>query len=152
MCSRLRLLAIVSVAVVCAACAPITVRSYVERGANISAYRTYNWQPVGARSTGDPRLDNNRFFYDRIQSAVDAQLTGKGYEKTTSPDVLVLYHANIEPDGTLLIDLVDARSDRLLWRGWATGGFDAAVDDQSWMEKRIDETVGRILKRLPHRL
>lgn len=150
--SRLRLAALVSLTIACAACAPMTVRSYVERGADISAYRTYNWQPVAARSTGDPRLDNNRFFHDRIRSAVDAQLTSKGYEKTASPDVLVLYHANVEPDGTLLIDLVDARSDRLLWRGWATGGLDAAIDDQSWMERRIDEAVARILKPLPHRL
>ena len=51
--------------------------------------------------------------------------------------------------GTLFIDLVDRRTNRLVWRGWAAGSIEGLIDDQAWLEKRIDETVARIMLRLP---
>jgi hypothetical protein len=47
---------------------------------------------------------------------------------------------------------VDPRSNRLIWRGWAEGSFEGVIDNQEWLEKRIDETVARIMDRLPARL
>ena len=47
------------------------------------------------------------------------------------------------------IDLVDRRTNRLVWRGWAAGSIEGLIDDQAWLEKRIDETVARIMLRLP---
>jgi hypothetical protein len=51
--------------------------------------------------------------------------------------------------GTLFIDFIDTRTNRLAWRGWAEGSVDGVIDDQRWMEKVIDETVAKILARLP---
>ena len=53
--------------------------------------------------------------------------------------------------GTLVIDLVDAHTDTLLWRGWAKGSIDGVIDNQQWMEQRIDEAVARIMRALPSR-
>ncbi len=53
--------------------------------------------------------------------------------------------------GTLLIDMVDTRTNTLLWRGWAEGSMDPFVDNQDWMEKRVDLAVARILEKLPAR-
>ena len=36
--------------------------------------------------------------------------------------------------GTLLIDLVDARTQQLVWRGWAEAVFDDVIDNQRSME------------------
>jgi hypothetical protein len=97
----------------------------------------------------------------------------RGFEKTTSgsPELLVHYHANVEqridltdtdqyqpcPDcrpfiydaGTLLVDLVDARTSRLLWRGWSEGNVSGVVDNQRRLEERIDADVGKIFKQRP---
>jgi hypothetical protein len=127
-------------------------------------------------STGDPRLDNNRFFDERVRSQVEKELAKRGYEIITSgaADLVVHYHANVaqtidvrEIDegfrscenedcqprvfdkGTLFVDLFDARTKTLVWRGWAQGSIDGVIDDQAWMEERIDEAVARILQRLP---
>ena len=54
--------------------------------------------------------------------------------------------------GTLMIDLVDTRTNKLVWRGWAEGSIEGAIDNQDWMERRIGEAVGRIMERLPHNL
>jgi hypothetical protein len=174
---RLAFAAAVSAMVGLAACASMNVSSYVQRGMQISEYRTYNWGPADSFSTGDPRLDNNRFFQDRVQAEVDRQLAGRGFEQIASgtPDLLLHYHASVtqqvEPNaidrkygycdtcepyvydaGTLVIDLVDARTNKLVWRGWAEGSIDGAVDNQGSMEQRIDRAVARILEQLPRNL
>lgn len=158
-----------------AACAAITVRSYSERGFDVGRYRTYAWGPADSHGTGDPRLDNNEFFEARVRQQVERQLTLRGFEKTAAPpDLLVHYHASFSqkmdlaevdrqyspcpPDdcrpfvydaGTLVVDLVDARAKTLLWRGWAEGSMEGAIDNQPWLEARVDDAVARILRRLP---
>jgi uncharacterized protein DUF4136 len=169
--SPIRLAGSLILALVLTGCASTEVRSYVASGVDLRQHHTYNWAPVDARPTGDPRLDNNRFFQERVQAAVDEQLANRGFEKADSPDLIVRYRANViqdidgrkgehtgeceecEPEvydqGTLFIDLVDAQTDRLVWRGWAKGTVDGVIDDQTWMEQRIDEAVARIMRELP---
>ena len=36
-----------------------------------------------------------------------------------------------------------------VWRGWAEGSIEGAIDDQQWMENRIDRAVTQILAKLP---
>jgi len=154
--------------------ASMNISSFVERGTDVRQYRTYSWGPADLQATGDPRLDNNEFFQERIRAAIEQQLDGRGFEKTAADasDLLIHYHANVEQlvnangldepyascedcepyvydAGTIVVDLVDARTHRLVWRGWAEGSIDGVVDDQAWMEKRVDEAVARIMARLP---
>jgi hypothetical protein len=170
------LAAVTLIAMVLNGCATGRVNSYLERGADFRQYRTYAWGPADAFSTGDPRLDNNRFFSERVEKAVDQQLASRGFERRESgaADVLIHMHARIdqriESDaidreyarcdvsdcrpfvyeaGTLLLDFIDTRTNQLAWRGWAEGGFDGAIDNQDWMEARIDDAVAKILARLP---
>ena len=172
---RIGLAGLITFALALTSCASSEVRSYVAPGVNLREHRTYNWVGDDIRSTGDPRLDNNRFFQERVQAAVEKQLSDRGFDKTAAPELLIRYRATVKQDvyisrpesvdvscdgcrpevydaGTLLIDLVDARTKRLLWRGWAEGSIDGVIDDQKWMEQRIDETVARILKTLPQRM
>jgi hypothetical protein len=164
------------VALALTGCATLRVNSYLERGADFSRYRSYAWAERDAFATGDPRLDNNRFFTQRIEEAVDMQLTARGFEKTSvsGADVLLHIHARMtqrvhtadfdrvdgrcidnecRPEvydaGTLMLDLMDRRTNRLAWRGWAERSFETVVDDQKWMEATIDKTVAKILAQLP---
>jgi hypothetical protein len=157
-------------------CAPVRINSYVVRGLDFQQYRTYAWGPSDAFSTGDPRLDNNRIVSERVAKSVDQQLASRGFEKRESgvADVLIHMHVRldqrIESDaidreyarcevsdcrpyvydaGTLLLDFIDTRTNQLAWRGWAEGGFDGVIDNQDWMEARIDDAVAKILARLP---
>jgi hypothetical protein len=115
-----------------------------------------------------------------VQVDVEKELAIRGFEKTTSgrPDLLIRYHASVRQrlevnsstglnngdcrtddcrpyvydKGALVLDLVDARTNSLVWRGWAEGSVEGTIDNQEWMEQKIDQVVGRILERLPHRL
>lgn len=160
-----------------AGCATMNVSSFVERGVDVTSYRTYDWAPVERLATGDPRLDNNPFFQERLQGAVDQQLAARGLERTTSAtaDLIIHYHASVSQAvdvgsidrtygycsdctpsvyeaGTILIDFVDARTNTLVWRGWAEGSIDGAIDNQEWMEQTVDEAVARILETFPRPL
>jgi hypothetical protein len=159
-------------------CASLTVSSYVERGADLGKYHTYAWGPADTASTGDPRLDSNPFFDTRVRGQVEAQLNKKGFERTKgSPDLLVHYHASVTQQidtrnidrnytscqqadckpfvfeaGTLFVDLVDPRTNALVWRGWAEGSVEGLIDRQEWIESHVDNAVRKILQRLPNGL
>jgi hypothetical protein len=163
------------VAAVTVACAPLTVTSFTERGVQVSRYRTYDWGMVDTSVPGDPRLDNNSFFHDYLRGAIDRHLRARGYEQTAlTPDLRVHYHASAtqriyisgsEPtrerctecsvqvydEGTVLIDLVDARTGALVWRGGAQTDIAGAVADQTRLERTIERAVARILNTLPPR-
>ena len=160
-----------------AGCAAMTVSSHLERNVVFSDYATYDWGPRDALPTGDPRLDNNPFFRDYVEGAIERMLAARGYERATgiAADVLVHYHAsvtdrvdvnsvdmshgycyaNCEPrviqyrEGTLIIDLVDRRTNKVVWRGWAQATMDGVIDDQDRLEQHVDEGVGKMMRLLP---
>ena len=69
--TRLTLATVILTTLTITACATMQVNSYVEGGADVTRYRTYEWAPPDTQATGDPRLDNNEFFRGRIQSQED---------------------------------------------------------------------------------
>lgn len=176
----LRLITLAALALTAVQCAASTMRvsSHVDRGIDFSGYQTFDWGPADALPTGDARLDQNPFFKDQVQGAVEKQLARKGIALVTSgtPDLLIHYHANISeridpnrvdrtygycargecpPDaavyeaGTLVLDIIDARTNTLLWRGWAQNSVEDMLNDPDVMAQTILEAVTRMLERLP---
>src|SRR5436190_6808745 len=78
-------------------CASMNVSSHIEHNADFTDYLTYDWGPPDNLPVGDPRLDNNPFFNDYLQGAIEKKLAAKGYERAVTglPDLLVHYHANV---------------------------------------------------------
>jgi hypothetical protein len=160
-------------------CAPIHVSSFVERGVDFAQFHTYDWGPATALSTGDPRLDSNPFFHDYFRGAVEKRLVVRGLHKSASatPDVLIHYHASMsqsfavsgvdreygtcgdgddcEPRvteyeaGTLVLDLMDTRTNRVVWRSSVQQSVDGLIDNQEWMEEYVDKAVARMMERFP---
>ena len=173
----LRSALIASVLALSACAATMTVSSHVERGLNLAHYRSFAWGPADALPTGDPRLDQNPFFKDHVQGAVEKQLAQRGLSVTTGDaDLLIHYHANItrrlDPNqadraygycgtgdcpqaqidyeaGTLVLDIIDTRSNRLIWRGWAQRSVEDVLNDPDRMARTIEQAVIRMLQRLP---
>ncbi|MGE3277081.1 MAG: DUF4136 domain-containing protein [Vicinamibacterales bacterium] len=163
-----------------AACAPaMQVSSHVDRERDFSHYQTFNWGAADPLPTGDPRLEEDPLFRDRVQGAIERQLRRRGLTLVSSaPDLLIHFHASITEDlqvapdatrdrygacygagcgtdligtekGTLVIDLVDASTDTLVWRGWARDSVADLLDDPDKMAATIDEAVTRMFERLP---
>jgi hypothetical protein len=158
-----------------AGCAAMTVGSHIESAAGFSEYQTFAWGPRDALPTGDPRLDANIFFRDHVEGAIEKQLVKRGLRQVVSnpADLRVHYHANVrqridveatdreygcaagtrEPhvvefeEGTLVVDVIDARTNRLVWRGWAQDSVN--VDDSNRLHRQIDQAVPRMFMQFP---
>jgi len=130
-------------------------------GAPFTGYRTYAW----VEGTPAPNPLNE----DRLHIEVDARLAQKGLRmNTTNPDVIVVTHvttkerqellvsglgygpwwgggystANVETyiDGTLVVDLYDAKTKKMVWRGVATAtASDKPTKNISKMNKALDK-------------
>ena len=157
----------------------MSVSSHVDRSVDFARYRTYNWGPADALPTGDSRLDKSPFFKDHMEGEVEKQLAAKGFKGPTSrkPDLLIHYHASInqrlnanlvdrgygycENDcgdlaneyeaGTLMLDIVDARTKKMIWRGWVQDSMEGVIDHPDRLQKKIHEAVARIIAQLPPR-
>jgi hypothetical protein len=160
-----------------AGCAPITVSAHIERGVSFAGYETYDWGPAANFPVGDPRLDNNSFFVDYLMGAIEKGMAAKGYAHSAGapPDLLIHYHASVtqkvdvyttemkqgatiegyEPrmtqyeQGTIVVDIVDASTGQLLWRGWSQGVLDGVIDNQARLERQVEDGVARLMALLP---
>jgi hypothetical protein len=163
------------------ACATLSVSSHVERSVNFAQFNTYDWGPADALPTGDPRLDNNPYFHDYFQGAVEKELAGKGFQRPAGapPHLVIHYHANVSrrfsvsgvdrefgpctgdncqtllneyEAGTLILDVVDARTNRVVWRGWAQQRADRLLEDQDSMREYVTRSVVAMMARFPRSL
>lgn len=148
------------------ACSGLQVTAERSWDAEFAAYRTYAW------SQGSPARDPT--IESHIRDAVEVELPFKGLkkvEKEGSPDLYVSTYASVEdekvidhwgyevrtggtdsspvsvlalPMGTLVIDLVEARTDKLVWRGQARRAVDRQVS-----EVALRKVVREIFRRYP---
>ena len=51
--------------------------------------------------------------------------------------------------GTLILDVVDRRTNRVVWRGWAQESFDGVIDNSDRLERVITRAVAQMLARFP---
>ena len=146
----------------------MTVATDYDKAANFAPLKTYSWR------TGTPLA--NQLQSQRVINAVDAQLKAKGLTRVDSGgDVTVTYHAAADTQmdvqsfssgghyscwggcststtvtnvtvGTLIVDLVDPKEDKMLWRGSAT---DTVSDNPAENEKKINDGVKRMFENFP---
>jgi len=48
-----------------------------------------------------------------------------------------------------VIDLIDVRTGRLVWRGWAQDSVEGVLDNQDRLARKIEQAVRLMLARLP---
>jgi hypothetical protein len=154
------------------------VSSHVERGVDFVRFATYDWGPPDALPVTDERLSQNPYFVDDVHGAIDSELSRHGLVRATSEraDLLVHYHAAVtgrvevatrpgpyrdcvgedcQPRvtgynaGTLVIDIMDASTRQLVWRGWAEHRLEDMLDDPVLVKRRVQEAVHRIFETYP---
>jgi hypothetical protein len=160
-------------------CATLRVSSHTDRGLVWSRYSTFDWGTADALPAGDPRLDKDPFFQDHVEGAIEKAMAAHGFARSAPgarPDVVVHYHAHVSERldvdqidrgngycatadcqprisryeaGTLVVDVVDAASNVLIWRGWAQGSLDGVLGDRNRLRRRIDDSVRQMFETLP---
>jgi len=134
--------------------------------ADFSTYRTFAWR--------DGKPAEIAKAQGWIVSAVERELVARGLEKLDAgPDLYVMTFALVDKHtldeladlttwefwtgvksvraadvgaGTLVVDLVDAHSEQIVWRGLATGAVSGNVEKN---RKKIDKLVRKLFETLP---
>lgn len=168
--------ALIAAGLVLAGCAPVSVGAHQARDVRFASYHTFTWAPADALPIGDPRLDGNPFFADYLEGAVERHFREHGITLADVPadaDLLVHYHAAVtqrvdtsrwhdtgqsgyqEPQivtydrSTIVLDVIDMRTDQLVWRGWAQDDLQTLVNDPDALKRHIEESVMLMFERLP---
>ena len=143
-----------------------SIQTDYDRSFDFSRLKTYDFAEQ-TRRPNDP-LAANSMNDRRVRAALDSQLVAHGYTRDTSgkPDFLVAYHAGTRnqvdvrewgygpgrwrdrridvtrsTEGTLLVDVVDAASKQLVWRGTATGTIEPKDAD-----KKVKKAVAKLME------
>jgi hypothetical protein len=141
-------------------------------GVDFSKYHTYKWVTI----PGGEQL--NQIQDAEIKQAVDAQLSGKGFTKTTenNADIYVGYQASVSQEkewnafgdgggwrwgggmasvtsstiavGTLGLDFYDPSAKQLVWRGEATKTLNPSKNEEK-NQKNLDKAMEKLLKNFP---
>jgi hypothetical protein len=135
-------------------------------------------QPASVVGDAEAAQQSNTLLDQRIKYAVNEQLGKEGLSiDTENPDLLVAYHTGVQnkvdvtdwgytygsyyygyprrditvtqyQQGTLIVDLIGAKSMELVWRGSAQ----ATLQDNpspEYVEKRINQAVGMMFQKYP---
>jgi hypothetical protein len=140
----------------------------LDPAAPFATYKTYAW------IAGTPAP--NALSEQRLHAAVDARLAGEGLAvNTTAPDVIVATHvttkerqeliangfgygpwgfgggfggATVETfvEGTLIVDLYDAKTKKMVWRGVATA---TASDKPTKNTEKMNKALDKMFEKFP---
>lgn len=173
-----RLAAWLAAALTAGCATTMTASSHVRRGLDLSQYRTFDWGPRDELPAGDPRLDKDTFFMDQVHGAIERALAERQFalSSASAPDLLIHVHANVDKKidvnqteqahghcqihdchdwviayeaGTLVVDVVDARTNQLIWRGWAQDSVTEKINDRTEMAALLEKKVREIMARFP---
>ena len=150
-----------------------------DKSIKISNYKTFGWldvKGIEGKNT-DPRY-YNELTDKRIKIAVDREMTAKGFSTMhTGAQLEMHYHIIVENktgiiseptnlingdywikkqastyqyrEGTLIIDIMDVKTNQLVWRGSGTDVITVEITKDP--EVAINKTVKEILKKFPNR-
>ena len=139
-------------------------------GVDFSKYHTYKWVTIQGASYPNQILDT------QIKNSIDSQLSAKGLTKTDSEkaDLYVGYQASIDQErqwnaygmggglrwgggmataqsstigiGTLVLDMVDASQNKLVFQGTSTQSISSRPERNS---RKLTKAVNEIFERYP---
>ena len=140
-----------------------TVKSDHDAAFDFTRPKTFTWL------TKD--FPQHPFAHARIVKAVETQLTAKGMQGVPEGgDLKVAYHVVVGQrtqitdwgygprwgghsidvhqytEGTVVVDLIDAAQDQLVWRGSAT---DVLSNNAETNEKRLNKAMAKLFKKFP---
>jgi hypothetical protein len=164
-------IALVFTLLVCTLTPAQDVSSNSMPGTDFSKYHTYKWVTIEGATQPNQILDA------QIKASIDSQLATKGLTKTDSDkaDLYIGYQASIDQEkqwnaygtgglrwgggmgtatqsvisnGTLVLDMYDPSTKKLVWTGRVTKTLDPGANQQK-KQKNLDKAMQKLLKNYP---
>ena len=157
-------------------CSRTRIKQDYNEGFDFSRLKTFSWleQPEKPFEYLTNPIANRQQLDKQIKEAVNRELERRGYLRTfENPDFSVTYHLRVQDkiyshdqsyrtdyrtdksvqfsykEGTLVLDLVDAKTSELLWRGSASRIVSQGEPDLENTHEKIKTAVKRLLESFP---
>ena len=166
----LKFLSVFFLVIILASCSSVRVNADYDKKANFTNYKTFAYLKSGIDKVEISDLDKKR-----ILNSIEEVMISKGFTKSENPDILIsiftkerervdvyqnygfgwgwnpywgMGYTNVmtSPEGTLFIDIIDAKTKELVWQGEGSGYL---TKDTEKKDARIKEFVSRILEQYP---
>ena len=142
-------------------------------------FKTYGWmEGPSATDDPTSAVPQTSLLDQRIHKSVEYEMEQRGITAGDDPDLLVVYHIGTQEkiqvtdwgynysdyywgyggrqidvhqftEGSLVIDLIDAETKKLVWRGTGTGVVDKTQRTPEEMQDRVDNIINKIMKSFP---
>lgn len=162
-----------------AACSvPMRAGADFDPAVELGGALTFAWDEPDPLPTGDARLDANPLFEGRVHTAVERELGARGIRLVeASPRLVVHHHFSVRDrvevlesdraagyatneygqgtqvlqyeEGTLLVDIADAATKKVIWRGWLVADVEGALEDPEELTGLVDRGVARMFELFP---
>ena len=157
-------------------CNPTYIDYDYDVDVDFTQYKTFAWYEQSTMSEGKPQaVQQSSLFEARIKRAVNEGMTNKGLRLVESDsDLILAYHIGIDniteirstgygygwgygggntradhfQEGTFILDMIDASTEKLVWRGIAEGVLDENPSPDK-MDKDVQNTTERLLAKYP---
>jgi hypothetical protein len=170
---------LVAVAAVACGCAPsLRAGADFDPAVELAAPLTFAWDAPDTLPVGDPRLEGNEIVEERVRDAIERELARRGIVRAeSSPDLLVHFHGAVRDrvqvvdsdrargyqtsqygddvdvfqyeEGTLVVDVADAETRKVIWRGWAVADVGGVLDDQTALTELVNRGVDSMFEFFP---
>lgn len=153
----------------------ITAGADYDPNFDFGRYSSFVWSEADDRAVGDPRIENSPFFEQRLRAAIAVELSARGIRSGGEGRGLVVQHlatvrsrvdvyeadprdgdpgaSRGEPaqvvqfeEGTMLVDIADAESGAVVWRGWAQFDMTRALTNPDVMAQAIDQAIAKMFE------
>jgi hypothetical protein len=162
-----------------AGCSSLTVNYDYDTNVDWSKHKTWAWmgKQGGPAAGQSPELDSG-LLDQRIRSSVEYEMEARGMTPSDEPDVFVIYHLGSEEkiqvtdwgyrysdyywgyggrqidvhqytEGMLVIDIVDAETTNLVWRGIGQKVIDRTQKSPDEVQANLDKIVNKIMASYP---
>lgn len=165
------------VALLVASCSTYDYNHDFDPAVDFSKYKTYMWMQAADPGQPHP-TGMNELLEKRFVAAIDANMAAKGYTKTDAAPADFIVHfmgttaekvdftsyytgwgyygwyggtqveARSYTEGTIIIDVFDAQTKSMAWRGTVTGVLDPSATPEE-RNMRIEEVVAGVMQRFP---
>lgn len=170
-----RILSIIGLALLLGGCVGYSVSTDYQSGTLFGGYESYAWVDSAPADDGDRPAWDSEILGQRVENAVDEVMNARGWrrEPASQADLHISYTTRNEKElsgssvgigygtgnvflgqslglhtyerGTLIIDIRERESGRLLWRGWTS----TTVGSSPLHPQEVKEMVQAILAEFP---
>ena len=163
---KLKMSIITILALILSACSAINVNTNTDTSANFGSFHTFNFAPI--KPNPQAPFAFSQINQNRIKDAITHEMKMRNYQLAEKPDIKIGFYLSVKDEtdvygtgggywgydygpvqtyhytaGTLIIDLVDTKNNKLIWQGLAKG---ILPQGSNYSEEKVQKVITKVFE------